>query len=61
MVRFYDPIDKADQNQVEQVLRQGGIEYFLREETEPGLGSCQILLAEEDLPEAERLLFSSRH
>lgn len=61
MVRFYDPIDKTDQNQVEQVLRSGGIEYFLREEPEPGLGSCQILLAEEDIAEAERLLYRSRH
>lgn len=61
MVRFYDPIDKTDQNQVEQVLRSGGIEYFLRKEPEPGLGSCQILLAEEDIAEAERLLYRSRH
>lgn len=61
MVRFYDPIDKSDQNQVEQVLRNGGIEYFLQEEPEPGLGSCQILLAEEDIPKAEQLLFRSRH
>lgn len=61
MVRFYDPIDQADQQQVEQVLRRGGIEYFLREETEAGLGSSQILIAEEDIPQAETLLFRSRH
>jgi len=61
MVRFYDPIDRADQNQVEQVLRRGGIEYCLRDEPDPGLGSSQILIAEEDIPQAETLLFRSRH
>jgi hypothetical protein len=61
MVRFYDPIDQTDQQQVEQVLRRGGIEYFLQEEPEAGLGSSQILIAEEDIPQAETLLFRSRH
>lgn len=61
MVRFYDPIDRADQAHVEQLLRSGGIEYFLQEESDPGLGSSQILIAEEDLPEAENLMARSRH
>ena len=56
MVGFYDPIDKADQQRVEQLLKQGGIEYFLRDETDPQLRSCQILIAEEDLANAEQLL-----
>lgn len=61
MIRFYDPIDRVDQKHVEQVLRRGGIEYFLRDESDPGLFSSQILIAEEDLPEAEKLLSQSRH
>lgn len=56
MVRFYDPRDEADQQKVEQILRSQGIEYFLHRETEPGIGPCQILVAEEDLPYAEELL-----
>ena len=36
-------------------------EYFLQEESDPGLGSSQILIAEEDLPEAEKLIALSRH
>jgi len=61
MVRFYDPIDTADQQHIEQILRKGGIEYFLRRETEPGLGSSQILIAEEDIAAAEKLLAQARH
>jgi len=61
MVRFYDPIDSIDQKRVEEVLRSGGVEYFLRDESAPGLGSCQILIAEEDIPRAEKLLVASRH
>ena len=61
MVIFYDPADRVEQKHIEQVLRNGGIEYFLRAESEPGLGSKQILVAEEDVPEAERLLMQARH
>lgn len=56
MVRFYDPIDMVEQRHVEQLLRRGGIEYFLGGEADPGLDSRQILIAEEDVAEAERLL-----
>ena len=59
MVGFYDPIDTADQERIEQMLHQGGIEYFLKRETE--LGSSQILIAEEDVAEAEKLLALTRH
>ena len=61
MVRFYDPKDKADQIRVEQVLREGGIEYFLQDEPEPGLRGSQILIAEEDIAQAERLLSRALH
>lgn len=61
MVRFYDPVDSSDQKHVEQMLRRGGIEYFLRDKAETELGARQILIAEEDFPEAERLLVGSPH
>jgi hypothetical protein len=61
MVRFYDPIDPTDQQHVEQVLRKGGIEYFLRTEPEPKLSGNQILIAEEDVAIAEQLLARARH
>jgi hypothetical protein len=61
MVRFYDPIDRADQQHVEQVLLRGGIAYYLRAEEASMLDSCQILIAEEDFAEAEKLLARARH
>ncbi len=56
MTLFYDPADEADQQRIEKILRQGGVEYFLREEPEKKLGPCQVHVAEEDVPHAERLL-----
>ncbi len=56
MVRFYDPVNHADQSRVEKVLREGAIEYFLHREPESGLGPWQIHVAEEDVPLAEQLL-----
>ena len=50
MTRFYDPRDQADLDRVEKILRNGGIEYSLRAETEPGIGPYQINVAEEDIP-----------
>jgi len=61
MVRFYDPINRKDQERIEQVLRSGGIEYFLHNEPEVRLETSQILVAEEDIPRAEELLARSRH
>lgn len=59
MVSFYDPHNIAEQKHVEQLLRRGGIEYFLRESPEAELGTRQILVAEEDLPAAEGFLIGS--
>ncbi len=56
MTRFYDPSDQADLDRVEKILRNGGIEYSLLAETEPGIGPYQINVAEEDIPHAEKLL-----
>lgn len=56
MVKFYDPKDTADLARVEAVLKAGGIEYFLAREPEAGIGPQQVHVAEEDLPQAEKLL-----
>ena len=56
MTHFYDPRDQADLDRVEKILQSGGIEYSLRVESEPGIGPYQINVAEEDIPQAERLL-----
>lgn len=60
MMRFYDPKDEADLAQVEQVLKSGGIEYFLRSESQEGIGPLQVHVAEEDIPRAEELLLKQR-
>jgi Putative prokaryotic signal transducing protein len=56
MARFYDPKNDRELSRVEAILRHGGIEYFLRSETVRGLGSMQVHVAEEDIPQAEKLL-----
>ncbi|SNB47868.1 hypothetical protein [Geobacter sp. DSM 9736] len=59
MVFFYDPKDDADLTRVEGVLHKGGIEYFLRREPAGGPGRLQVCVAEEDVPEAHRLVETS--
>ncbi|AJF07059.1 DUF2007 domain-containing protein [Geoalkalibacter subterraneus] len=54
MVQFYDPGDAAEQAEIESLLRQNGIEYFLRSNN--GDGPSEILVAEEDLPQAQKLI-----
>ena len=56
MTHFYDPRDQADLERVEKILRTGGIEYSLQAEKEKGIGPYQINVAEEDIPQAEKLL-----
>jgi hypothetical protein len=58
MVSFYDPRNIADQKNVEQILKMRGVEYATRRETAPGFGPLQIMVAEEDLPQAEEILLS---
>ncbi|WP_303721816.1 hypothetical protein [Malonomonas rubra] len=60
MTHFYDPKDQTDLERVEKILRSGGIEYSLGAEPEPGMGSYQINVAEEDIPRAEKLLSQSQ-
>jgi hypothetical protein len=54
MVQFYDPGDAAEQAEIESLLRQNGIEYFLK--SKDGDGPSEILVAEEDLPQAQKLI-----
>jgi hypothetical protein len=56
MAVFYDPKDERDLGRVKRILDKGGIEYFLRREPARGIGPMQILVAEEDFPQAEKLL-----
>ncbi len=59
MVFFYEAKDEHDLSRVERILRQGGIEYFLRDEPLEELGPKQIHVAEEDVPAAEALLLKA--
>jgi len=56
MAVFYDPKDERDLARVKAVLDKEGIEYFLRREPAAGIGSMQVVVAEEDIPRAEELL-----
>jgi hypothetical protein len=56
MVRFYDPVDERDLARVEEILKRGGIEYFLHKEPAEEIGPHQVHVAEEDIPTAEALL-----
>jgi len=55
-MRFYDPIDDADLQRVTDLLSHAGIEYVLRSVSESGGLPDEIHVAEEDLPEAERVI-----
>ncbi len=54
MIQFYDPGDAAEQAEVESLLRQNGIEYFLKSNNADG--PSEILVAEEDVPQAQKLI-----
>jgi hypothetical protein len=56
MARFYDTMNNADLRRVEGLLKKGGIVYTLRM-TGDGSDFKEILVAEEDLADAEMLLF----
>lgn len=62
MAFFYDPRDEKDLAWVESILKEGGVEYFLKDEPVSGIGPSQVHVAEEDLPMAEELLLkATRH
>jgi hypothetical protein len=59
MTVFYDPRNEDDLLRVEQLLRRNGIEFFLKQEPEKGIGPAQVYVAEEDYPFAEALLLAA--
>lgn len=62
MTFFYDPRDERDLERIEKILKDGGVEYFLRREPVRGIGPLQVHVAEEDMPRAEDLLIkATRH
>ena len=58
MARFYDTANNSDLMRVESILKKGGIVYTLRT-LEDGSALKEILVAEEDLADAERILLSA--
>lgn len=60
MARFYDAVSDSDLSRVEDLLKMGGIEYSLQILGEGALLK-EILVAEEDLAAAERILCSPTH
>ncbi len=61
MSLFYDPHDLADQQRVEDLLREYGIRYELHPEPVTGRGPMQIYVAEKDLARAENLIVHHKH
>ena len=60
MASFYDTVNDADLKRVEGLLKKGGIVYTLRViGTDTTLKEIQV--AEEDLADAERILYGSAH
>jgi len=56
MARFYDAMDSSELARIETLLKNGGVEYTLSGADD---GVREILVAEEDLAFAERLISSS--
>lgn len=60
MARFYDAMNDSDARRITDLLREGGIEYSMQILGE-GAKVKEIMVAEEDLAAAERLLDSPAH
>jgi hypothetical protein len=56
MARFYDSVNYSDLKRVEGLLKKGGIEYTLQVLGNESILMKEILVAEEDLAAAEKLL-----
>lgn len=57
MARFYDAVESAELARIETLLKNGGVEYSLRSESDDFVS--EILVAEEDVAYAESLLASA--
>ncbi|HZV81020.1 MAG TPA: DUF2007 domain-containing protein [Geobacteraceae bacterium] len=55
MARFYDAVNSSELARIENILKNGGVEYSLGPGAVDG-GVREILVAEEDVAYAERLL-----
>jgi len=60
MASFYDTVNDSDLHRVEGLLKKGGIVYTLRT-LGSGTALKEIQVAEEDLADAERILYGSAH
>ncbi|GFE62840.1 hypothetical protein [Geobacter sp. AOG2] len=60
MARFYDAMSDSDARRITDLLKEGGIEYSLQILGE-GAKVKEVMVAEEDLAAAERLLDSPAH
>jgi hypothetical protein len=60
MARFYDAMSDSDVSRVTDLLKEGGIEYSMQIMGD-GAHLKEILVAEEDLAAAERLLSTPAH
>ena len=59
MARFYDTTDSSDLKRVEGLLKKGGIVYTLRVVEDRTALIKEIQVAEEDLADAERILYGT--
>ena len=59
MARFYDTVSYSDLRRVEGLLKKGGIVYSLRALDDEQTRMKEILVAEEDLAAAERVLYGT--
>jgi hypothetical protein len=57
MARFYDTISESELHWLEGILKKGGIVYTLRMLEDDVTLLKEIIVAEEDLVEAEKLLY----
>jgi hypothetical protein len=60
MARFYDAMSDLDASRVTDILKEGGIEYSMLILGD-GAHLKEIMVAEEDLATAERLLSTPAH
>lgn len=59
MARFYDTLDDADFKRVEYLLQKGGVVYSVQLSKDDAKLMKEILVAEEDIAVAEKILCGS--
>lgn len=61
MARFYDTVNNSDLKRVEGLLRKGGVVYTLNVAGDGTSRIKEIQVAEEDLAEAEKILYGTSY